>query len=426
MMLNIQNYLFYVLLLVSSTVLAQPPKGFNYQAAIRDASGKPLANTQLEIESRLLSNQRTVYAEKQTVRTDGFGLVNLVVGNGTVMEGNFNTVNWSEAIHFKCIVNGIPFVEQPILTVPTAIFAQQSADWQHTGNDLYRTSGQLGIGKVPEATLDVSGNAIVRGFTLEHQGGDFKLGTNDTRSIGNNPEQRALVHNTGDQLVINYAGDFEGGVAIHGPRVETTGRIIVDLRAESGTTGRDGFFMHASADNDEGVFLVNKPRFSFWSNSDNRFADVQVGKIYAERDASVTTLEIRGGNDIVEMRNSPEKLLPGELVICDPNNPSVVHRASKAYDKRVIGVVSGAGGIHTGMALSQTGKLDGDIPIAMVGTVKVKVIGAVEAGDLITTSDTPGAAMAAKDPQKAWGTVVGKAITNVDADGYVTVIVQFH
>jgi hypothetical protein len=52
-------------------------------------------------------------------------------------------------------------------------------------------------------------------------------------------------------------------------------------------------------------------------------------------------------------------------------------------------------------------------PIALVGKVYCKVdaqYGAVETGDLLTTSPTPGHAMKATDQLKAFGAVIGKAL----------------
>jgi hypothetical protein len=48
----------------------------------------------------------------------------------------------------------------------------------------------------------------------------------------------------------------------------------------------------------------------------------------------------------------------------------------------------------------------------------------IEAGDLLTTSDTPGHAMKATDPMKAFGTVVGKALGSLEnGTGLVPVLV---
>ncbi len=48
-------------------------------------------------------------------------------------------------------------------------------------------------------------------------GSDLVLGNNDGRSSGTNTGNRALVHAINDELMINYDGDFEGGVSVGGP-----------------------------------------------------------------------------------------------------------------------------------------------------------------------------------------------------------------
>ena len=73
---------------------------------------------------------------------------------------------------------------------------------------------------------------------------DFILGANDGRSKGTVTTQRALVHVEGDELHVNFAGDFEAGTVIGGPKVTMTGNVgigtsaptsILDLVDISGT-----------------------------------------------------------------------------------------------------------------------------------------------------------------------------------------------
>ncbi len=148
------------------------------------------------------------------------------------------------------------------------------------GMFVIKDNGNVGIGtNSPTAKLDVNGNLKVRGFTLEHQGADFVLGTNDGRNKGSKTSQRALVHGGNDELIINYNGDFEGGVVVQGPSLKVTGSLclsdgckskwseiggVIDLyRVYTETGGRtmnaesicrskgyDGFW--AGMDNDDG------------------------------------------------------------------------------------------------------------------------------------------------------------------------------
>jgi hypothetical protein len=87
---------------------------------------------------------------------------------------------------------------------------------------------------------------------------------------------------------------------------------------------------------------------------------------------------------------------------------------SEAYDKRVAGVVAGAGSYKPGIILGRKeDQRDNSLPVALMGRVYCKVDsrqGAIEVGDLLTTSPTPGHAMKVTDPMKAFGAVIGKAL----------------
>jgi len=140
-------------------------------------------------------------------------------------------------------------------------------------------------------------------------------------------------------------------------------------------------------------------------------------------------LEIIGGADIVEGFDAddpnPE---PGTLMVIDSEHPGRVKPSSSAYDTRVAGVVSGAGGVRPGLRLGQEGVLDGDVPLAMTGRVYLKCTaanGAIRPGDLLTTSNTEGHAMLASDRDRRSGAVVGKAMTGLDEGaGLVLVLVN--
>lgn len=85
----------------------------------------------------------------------------------------------------------------------------------------------------------------------------------------------------------------------------------------------------------------------------------------------------------------------------------------ESYDKRVAGVISGAGDFKPAIVLDKQKTDHMRQPIALVGKTFCKVdaqYGAITVGDLLTTSPTPGYAMKAVDPAKAFGAVIGKAL----------------
>jgi len=140
------------------------------------------------------------------------------------------------------------------------------------------------------------------------------------------------------------------------------------------------------------------------------------------------SIEIRGGADLVEGFDAGGAThAPGTVMALDPADPERLIASSSAYDRRVVGIVSGAGGVQPGVHLSQRDRLDGELPIALTGRVYVRCSaenGAIEPGDLLTTSSLEGHAMRASDPTRAFGAVIGKALGSLDADtGLVLVLV---
>jgi hypothetical protein len=43
--------------------------------------------------------------------------------------------------------------------------------------------------------------------------------------------RRAVVHDWGDRLTLNWGGDYPGGVRIEGSKTEVTGKLVVELSA---------------------------------------------------------------------------------------------------------------------------------------------------------------------------------------------------
>jgi hypothetical protein len=141
-----------------------------------------------------------------------------------------------------------------------------------------------------------------------------------------------------------------------------------------------------------------------------------------------SVLQITGGTDVAEpFQMSREDIPPGAVVIIDDENVGQLRMSETAYDKRVAGIVSGANGINPGISLSQQGVIEGGQNVALSGRVYVLAdasTGPIKPGDLLTTSNTPGYAMAATDHAKAQGAVIGKAMSALrSGKGTVLVLV---
>lgn len=103
---------------------------------------------------------------------------------------------------------------------------------------------------------------------------------------------------------------------------------------------------------------------------------------------------------------------PGTLMVL--GDTGELEPSFRAYDSRVIGVVSGAETYRPGLILDRQSGTVSRRPIALMGKVFCKVdadYGAISSGDLLTSSPTRGHAMRVSDRVKAFGSVIGKALS---------------
>ena len=119
-------------------LLAQnAPQGFNYQCIVRDANGSPVASQMATLLFSLRTgapNGPIAYSEKYVTPTNEYGLVNLVVGQGTPLQGTFSDINWAASAHYLSVsIETSPNVfdelgASQLMSVPYALFAQSSAN----------------------------------------------------------------------------------------------------------------------------------------------------------------------------------------------------------------------------------------------------------------------------------------------------------
>jgi hypothetical protein len=106
-----------------------------------------------------------------------------------------------------------------------------------------------------------------------------------------------------------------------------------------------------------------------------------------------------------------EQIEAGAVVVIDEEG--ALRECRQPYDRRVAGVVSGAGQYRTAIIMDKRDTGTERLPVALMGKVYCKVdarYSAIAVGDLLTSSPTPGHAMGAMDSAKAFGAVIGKAL----------------
>ena len=122
------------LLLLSLSINAQAPQGFNYQATVRNASGDLVVNQNVYFKFNIIQGSQTaipLYVEEHYVPTDDLGQVSLVIGQGTASNGIFSELDWSIGNYFLGIElnTGSGYTAlgtTQFLSVPYALYAESS------------------------------------------------------------------------------------------------------------------------------------------------------------------------------------------------------------------------------------------------------------------------------------------------------------
>jgi len=291
---------------------------------------------------------------------------------------------------------------------------------------LYQANGNLGINLDGDATGASGGgslgvraadgrSAVFLSGDVSGGGGVYVRNTN-----GNNRALLAGQSTAGGGGLFLYDSSGTTTVELIGAETASSGSQLVmkqgdgtktiQLDAEVGTGG--GFLRLYKGDGTPGVTLQ---------------AD-------AAGEGKVTTqvLQITGGSDLseqFEIKAAAETPRPGMIVCIDPEIPGQLVESTRAYDRTVAGVMSGAGGVKPGMLMGQPGTAaDGKYPVALTGRVYCHAdatAGAIHPGDLLTTSNTPGHAMKVTDYSKAQGAIIGKAMSSLgQGRGLVLVLVS--
>lgn len=294
-------------------------------------------------------------------------------------------------------------------------------------------------GTTETVVMGSAGSGTTGGF-LQIKQADGGLGMNVDGDAGTN---------AGGQLTV-YQADGSAGVAVDGDGTNADGGGLITVFDPAGTsgvtvdgygTGNGGSINLFDADGTStveidasdtstqgGQILVRKADGSYSIEIDAEYGGTG-------NDGRIITpvLQISGGSDLSE--NFDVQTLdgrdpqPGSVVSIDAKRPGELVVSSKPYDHTVAGIVSGAGGVKTGMLMAQRGTAaNGKHPVALTGRVYCLVDatnGAISPGDLLTTSATPGHAMKVTDHAAAQGAVIGKAMGSLESGrGLVLVLVN--
>lgn len=126
-------------------IAAQAPENFSYQAVVRDNNDKLLVNTQIGVRITIerfimmggMPFNLNVYIETHKPTTNENGLVSLSIGGGTVVEGVFADIDWSDGAYYikteidpKGGTNYTINVTTQLLSVPYALYAKNAKNYK--------------------------------------------------------------------------------------------------------------------------------------------------------------------------------------------------------------------------------------------------------------------------------------------------------
>lgn len=92
-----------IAILTGTSIYAQAPQRLSYQAIIRNAANTLVSNSLVGMRISVLQGTATgpsVYVETHTTTTNINGLATVVIGTGTLVSGNFNTISWGSNTFF--------------------------------------------------------------------------------------------------------------------------------------------------------------------------------------------------------------------------------------------------------------------------------------------------------------------------------------
>lgn len=182
--------------MVFSSVLslqAQAPQAFQYQAIARSNNGLPIINQNISIRISIISGSQIgaiEYVETHTPTTNQFGLFTIKIGQGTIANGAFNTINWGMTQHFIKV------------------------EMDETGNTAYQDMGTIQLISVPYAlhaatvdnTDDADANPNNELQTLSINGGNLTISNGNTVTLPSGGGSTQVLSKIGNSVSLSNGG----------------------------------------------------------------------------------------------------------------------------------------------------------------------------------------------------------------------------
>ena len=214
-------YTMMIMVLAVVVAMAQAPEKFSYQAIVRNASNALVTNAPVSVRVSILQGSVTgnlVYMEMHTVPTNANGLLTIEIGGGTVQQGSFASINWSDGpLFLKTEIDpnfgGVYSITstQQLMSVPYALYSKEagngfSGDYNDLTNtpqipqnvsELTNDAGYITMDSVPTIPTNVSAFANDAGYLTDYTETDpqFNAWDKDYNDLINTPEIPTVPNN---------------------------------------------------------------------------------------------------------------------------------------------------------------------------------------------------------------------------------------
>lgn len=213
-------------IIMTASLWAQSPEKMSYQAVVRDGSNNLVTSSAVGMQISILQgspSSTAVYVETQTPTTNANGLVSIEIGAGTVVSGDFTTINWA---------NGPYFIK---------------TETDPTGGTSYTITGTSQLLSVPYALHAKTAESVTGTITETDPifGASVASGITGTDTTYWNNKQDQLVAGTNITIVGNTISATGGG---------STNNFYLG----QDTLGGIVFYIYLDANGDQRGLIVNK------------------------------------------------------------------------------------------------------------------------------------------------------------------------
>jgi hypothetical protein len=249
---------------ISLSSFGQSPEGFKYQAVVRDAGNLILNNQAVGMQMTIQQGSiggTTVYQETFAPTTNTYGLVNLEIGSGTVVSGDFTTIDWANGPYFietaVDVTGGTNYVvmgTSQLMSVPYALHANTA---ENVTNDAVNDADS-------DSTNEMNTGVVLNGTDLEVTDGKGTIvadlsplqdgtGTDDQNISGSSL--------SGTDLIIGIEGGTSETVALSslqdvytgGDGIDVVGTVISEMKYEVGDFAQGGIVFWVDESGEHGL-----------------------------------------------------------------------------------------------------------------------------------------------------------------------------